>query len=221
MNVCEAGHRKHIRTQTSTAQGPFWVWDWDTYSGYRGYCTGQDDVSRTLLLYGKWEEQEGDRMRAILRPGDVFLDFGAHIGWFSIMAANRGAVVHAYEGDAENLDLLRINARLHNVASQVTAHALWVGEGTKTEDLHLPSGPIRLVKIDLEGNEQYAVGALLPALDRIEHIAMEVSPCFNDSYPDIVAVLEAHGFQTWRQGRPFDGCWKFHQDNFEFRRPGA
>lgn len=209
MNICQAGHKGHIHKQTHTEQGPFWVWDWDTYEGFRGYCTGQDDVSRTLLNIGTWEAEELHRIRRMLDPGDTYLDFGAHIGWFAIAAAERGANVYTYEGDAENLDLLRLNSRLHHVEERITSEAIWIdGEAKPT----IPDGPIKLVKIDLEGNEQHAINCL--PLERVENIVMEVSPCFNGSYPGLVSKLQSAGLKV----EDWDGNWDFHQRNFWLRR---
>lgn len=194
-----------------------WCWETATYMGQSLYCTGQDDVSRTLELYGVWERDETAQIASRLQPGDVFLDFGAHVGWFTLLAAKLGAQVHAYEGDVENLDLLRQNARLHGVAEQVTAYPVWVDA-----DAHvtIPDGPIRLVKVDLEGNDDQAIRCLGPALDRVEELVVEVSPCFNDRYPAMVANLQAAGFEVFRgDGTRWDGEWGFNQDNFWFRRP--
>lgn len=218
MNVCEAGHKSHQSKQTRTIQGAFRVWDWELYRGQRLYCTGQDDVSQTLLRLGVWEKDETEAIAARLAPGDVFLDFGAHIGWFTVLAAKRGAEVHAYEGDAENLDLLRTNARLHEVAERITAHLVWVDADAYCE---IPAGPIRLVKVDLEGNDDQAIRCLGPALQegRVEELVVEISPCFNDRYPALVERMRAWGYEAYRSdGRPFDGDWGFHQDNFWFRR---
>ena len=213
MNVCETGHKSHQSKQTRTIQGAFRVWDWELYRGQRGSCTDQDDVSRTLLLYGVWEKEETEAIARRLHPGDVFLDFGAHIGWFSILAAVRGATVHAYEGDAENLDLLRTNARLHGVQDRVTAHLVWVDADAYCE---IPEGPIRLVKIDLEGNDDQAIRVLGPALaeGRVEELVVEVSPCFNDRYPAMVEQMRAWGYEV----EDWDGAWDFHQRNFWFRK---
>lgn len=215
MNVCEAGHQTHASHQVDTMQGPMLCWDTQQYMDTRGYCTGQDDVSRTLELYGVWEREETAQIAQRLQPGDVFLDFGAHIGWFTLLAAKRGATVHAFEGDLQNLELLRANARLHGVQDLVTAYPVWVDEDAHVD---IPEGPIRLVKVDLEGNDDQAIRCLGPALHRVEELVVEVSPCFNDRYPAMVERLQAAGFEVLRGGEPWDGDWGFHQDNFWFRR---
>ena len=110
------------------------------------------------------------------------------------------------------------NARLHEVAERITAHLVWVDADAYCE---IPAGPIRLVKVDLEGNDDQAIRCLGPALQegRVEELVVEISPCFNDRYPALVERMRGWGYEAYRSdGRPFDGDWGFHQDNFWFRR---
>lgn len=44
-------------------------------------------------------------------PGDVFIDIGAHIGAVTMIAAHKGATVHAYEPEPENYELLTQNTK--------------------------------------------------------------------------------------------------------------
>jgi FkbM family methyltransferase len=59
-----------------------------------------------------WEMAETRFLLATLRPGDTFVDVGAHVGYFTVLAARRvGATgqVIAVEPEARNLELLRAN----------------------------------------------------------------------------------------------------------------
>lgn len=62
-----------------------------------------------------------------LRPGDVCLDIGAHIGAFSVLAASRGAHVYAFEPVPANFALLVENIALNGFEHQITAinQAVW------------------------------------------------------------------------------------------------
>lgn len=59
-----------------------------------------------------WEPPETRYLHAILRPGQTFIDVGAHVGYFSVLAASRvgptGTVI-AVEPEPRNLDLLHRN----------------------------------------------------------------------------------------------------------------
>ena len=90
------------------------------------YVHGEQDahVSRRLREEGVWEPCESQLVLALLRPGDVFVDAGANIGYFSLLAASRvGATgrVYAFEPDPDNFRLLEANARLNGMSGCVTA----------------------------------------------------------------------------------------------------
>lgn len=76
-------------------------------------------VSRRLKEEGIWEPYETQLVLASLRPGDVFLDVGANIGYFSVLAAHivgqggQPGRVFAFEPDPRNCQLLRNSAALN------------------------------------------------------------------------------------------------------------
>lgn len=83
-------------------------------------------MSRRIREEGIWEPFETSLLLRLLAPGDVFVDVGANIGYFSILAADvvgdEGAVF-AFEPDPENYRLLAANAALNGVAHRITAVA--------------------------------------------------------------------------------------------------
>jgi FkbM family methyltransferase len=79
-----------------------------------------------LRRRGAWEEEEGALLRTLLRPGHRFLDVGANIGYFTILA-HRAAPqisVDAVEPHPETVKLLRWNAWLNGVRVSVWPCAL-------------------------------------------------------------------------------------------------
>ena len=81
-------------------------------------------ISRRIREEGIWEPVETALLLRWLRPGDVFVDVGANIGYFSLLAANvvgpQGAVF-AFEPDPDNYRLLRANAALNRLSERITA----------------------------------------------------------------------------------------------------
>lgn len=66
-----------------------------------------------------------------LKPGDVFIDVGANVGYFTLIAASLGAKVISIEPYDENLALLRQNIHLNNFAGvKVLDTAIGDHEGT-------------------------------------------------------------------------------------------
>lgn len=93
------------------------------------YIHGEQDqyVSRRLREEGIWEPYETSLVLSMLQKGDVFVDVGANIGYFSVLAASvvrDSGTVFAFEPDPANFRLLQENAVLngqHNVISAVQA----------------------------------------------------------------------------------------------------
>jgi FkbM family methyltransferase len=74
-------------------------------------CDLADHTQRKMAL-GTYEREETSLCRRLLRPGDVFVDVGAHIGWFSILAGLIVGVagrVHAIEPFPATFARLRDN----------------------------------------------------------------------------------------------------------------
>ena len=81
-------------------------------------------VSRRIREDGIWEPFETSLVLASLSPGAVFVDVGANIGYFTVLAADRvgdSGAVFAFEPDPENFSLLQANLKLNGVRRQVEA----------------------------------------------------------------------------------------------------
>ena len=87
-------------------------------------------VDRTIFCTGEWEPLETALISEILRPGDVFVDVGANIGYFTLLASRRvgasGRVI-AVEANPRTFKLLDANVRL-NSCTNVDLHHVAAGE---------------------------------------------------------------------------------------------
>lgn len=215
MNICEAGHKKHDRLVVDTELGKMTIFDTEKYMGFKGYCTGQDDISKTIEMYGRWEVEETAVARKVLEAGNpknLFIDVGSHIGWFSRLAQSYGYQVHAYEADLENIELFTTNTEGIAVVNHI-----WFDENAKIAPPF--ERDIELLKIDIEGAERHAIRVLKDSLPRVKNILIEVSPCFNDGYPQLIGLLQDLGFSAFfMDGRPFDHKYDFNQTNLLLRR---
>lgn len=156
----------------------------------------QASMCRTLRRGSFWEADVSRFLRAVLRPGDGFVDVGAHVGWFAVLAATlMGADgrVQAVEADPANFARLRRNLALNGLdrvratcavaaeqagrrrfwfnADNEGGNALWdpglldnnplSRAGPRAEELEAVTldalladfGPVRVLKIDVEGAE--------------------------------------------------------------------
>ena len=99
---------------------------------------GEQDqfVSRRIREEGIWEPYETSLLLSMLRPGDVFVDVGANIGYFSVLAASvvgDDGAVFAFEPDPDNFRLLRRNVALNGQQASIVAVQAALAEHRKNE----------------------------------------------------------------------------------------
>jgi len=102
---------KFRATHTATADGStFHLHDGDNY------------LTQLIVANGEYEPTETRLMKQILKPGDVFIDVGANIGWYSVHAAKivgpNGKVV-AFEPEPNNLALLHRNVQVNGLSNVI------------------------------------------------------------------------------------------------------
>lgn len=90
------------------------------------YVHGEQDqfVSRQIRDTGIWEPYETALLLQLLQPGSIFVDVGANIGYFSVLAANvvgEHGRVFAFEPDPANFGLLEASCRLNGLEERVDA----------------------------------------------------------------------------------------------------
>jgi FkbM family methyltransferase len=97
--------------------------------GFHMLADTTDVPGRALATAGIWEHYVVAELRRLLRPGDVFVDVGANIGYYTLLASRlvgpRGHV-YALEPAARPFAELKRNIEL-NRATNVTAMALAAG----------------------------------------------------------------------------------------------
>lgn len=184
-----------IPERLSLPDYPFWVFDAAQYCE-PGYCTGDDELSRSVLAQSRWEGFETSLVLDILTDTNRawVLDIGSHVGWYSTIAARLGHNVLAFDADREHLHLLRMNTRGDNYALPVESIHCWIDADTP-KMTSPPRGHIRLVKIDLEGSERHAIRMIEPMLHRVDYVLMEVSPEFDQG--DVITPLAEYGFEAF------------------------
>jgi FkbM family methyltransferase len=98
--------------------------------GSRMRVRTDDLVGRVLAISGEYEPNVTAAFRAALEPGDVCLDIGAHIGYYTVLAAKAlgsAGRVYAFEPSPTSYRRLLANAQL-NGFENITAVELAVGE---------------------------------------------------------------------------------------------
>jgi FkbM family methyltransferase len=112
------------------------------YFGATFRCDLDDMISRMIFYFGVWEPNNSALVDSLLKPGDVFVDVGANIGYYTLLASSRvgpsGKVV-AIEASPAIFAQLRENistngadnTRLLNAAASDSRQELHVYGGTR------------------------------------------------------------------------------------------
>lgn len=89
-------------------------------------------IAGHLLATGVWEPEETLLFTQAVNRDSFVIDVGANIGYYTLLAAKRGATVYAFEPEPHNFDLLQRNIALNdfeNVAALRQAVANISGKG--------------------------------------------------------------------------------------------
>jgi hypothetical protein len=85
--------------------------------GFLMELDARDLVTRSILLDGVWEPRITGVTLAVLQEGSTFIDVGAHVGYYSLLASTQvgpaGRVI-AIEPNPHTLERLWRNIRLNN-----------------------------------------------------------------------------------------------------------
>ena len=82
----------------------------------------QRDLALILLGERAWEPEQTRLFESLLRPGMVVVDVGAHVGYYTLLAARcvgRSGRVYAFEPAPENFGVLQHNIAQNNLANVV------------------------------------------------------------------------------------------------------
>jgi FkbM family methyltransferase len=82
-----------------------------------------DWIQCSIYAFGEWEPVITAYVRDRLKPGDVFIDIGANIGYYSILAGIKvgtSGFVHAIEASPRTFDLLNSNLSINFVTNVQT-----------------------------------------------------------------------------------------------------
>jgi FkbM family methyltransferase len=102
----------------------------------------------------------------LLRDGEDFLDVGANVGVYSILAASRGARVLAMEPVSDTYRQLLDNVHLNGFAARIDARNIGVGSEPGELRFSTHEGPTNHVLAPGESDTQ-AVAVAVDALDTI------------------------------------------------------
>jgi FkbM family methyltransferase len=119
---------KRLRTEAEVA----------VVGGSRMLVRTDDSVGRVLAISGVWEPNVTAAFSRLLSPGDVCIDVGGHIGYYTLLASRlvgRDGHVYTFEPSPANYRSLSSNLARNGVAN-VTALQVAVGAGAGRAELY-------------------------------------------------------------------------------------
>jgi len=126
----------------------------------------------TPLLRGEFYESEIVReIKNILRPGMIFVDGGAHIGYFSVIGAklvSPDGKVFAFEPYNPSLEVLKRNITINKLANIVVPEQKAIAEKRSTLDFIVPlnrSVSVKLQAADLRDRKHNKISMEAISLD--------------------------------------------------------
>ena len=159
--------------------------------GFRMLLDPKDHVCSNLLYYPQlFEPEECAALLSQIRPEDVVIDVGAHIGFYSLLASKRAARVLSIEADPKTFRYLERNLATNGIANVCAVQA---GVSDRCECLKLFSNDTRG---DLSAH------SFMPGWGRSDAVEVECFP--------LLQLMMAHGF---------DSCdvIKIDVEGFEYR----
>lgn len=183
------------------------VFDQSFYQNAKTYH--KDIISQCLRKHGNWETLETELVLDWMSgSGGLFVDVGCHIGYYTLMMANHGHSVVAFEANPAYLKLLDKSLQTKEpLRSLVTIHNQRMGEekGCRLSDFIAPNQRIRLLKVDIEGGEPAVLRGAKDILHLVDAAVIEISPCFHartplKEYIDLTLTMRDQGFRVFDIG---------------------
>jgi len=124
--------------------------------GFYMLLTPSEHIQQQLFWYGYYEKTLGDLVKKILQPGDVFLDIGANIGYFSLLAANKEPTskIISFEPVENLFQKLEKNISINNIRN-ITGLQVAIGEINEEKELFI-SAPDNLGMSSFQQPENYS-----------------------------------------------------------------
>src|SRR5215467_7009727 len=109
--------------------------------GVRLFVDLADHVIGLNIVRDRYEVDEMSFVRSVLKPGDIAVDAGAHIGFFTVQMADvvgPTGGIYAFEPVTANADLLRRSILENRFEDRVELHCAAVGAATGSAALTYP-----------------------------------------------------------------------------------
>jgi hypothetical protein len=185
----------------------------------------RDAVTETIREYGCWEPDETEIVLELLPPDEAgsgyFVDVGAQLGYYSLIAASCGYKVLSFEYDVDVFATLIENIRMNGFQNLITPQRRYVcdtadgvAKGVRrvsidslADAFDFNSYGIRLLKVDVEGFDPSVIRGAMGCFQKRSIFAaiVEISPKFEkrtpfSQYMKMAADVESLGYKVYDIG---------------------
>lgn len=147
-------------------------------------------ISACIRKYGVWEPVETEVLLSILRKDDYFIDIGANIGYYSILAArvvgSRGSVV-AFEPEPSNFALLSAS-RIVNALSNLRVVNAAVSDRQGKQEL--------FVSATNRGDNRLGFGDGTGSGVSVETVTLDASFLPKDASQRLIVKIDTQGWEA-------------------------
>ncbi len=157
-------------------------------------------IMQDFMLHGEYEPHTTKLVKELVKEGDVCLDVGASIGYFTLLMAKKAALVVAVEATknqatriARNVDANKLkNVALYNVGAWSSEKEITINaNASQTEKAHaqtidsLIGVAVDFVKMDIDGSEPEALKGMEETIKRSPNMKMVI-----EYYPKYIRKLD-------------------------------
>lgn len=156
----------------------------------------REHIQRCVLRCGAYEPGIASALATIVQPGDIFFDVGANIGHHSLVAASRGAMVHAFEPVPRLASRLQENFRLNKIEDRLVLNVAAVGAEPGTATLY------EATRLD-DGSHSLLAGVPASSVQTlaVQVLALDGYVPANSGVPAVIKI-DVEGYEA----RVFDGA---------------
>ena len=135
-------------------------------------------------LQDKYEVAETAFLRRVLKPGDNFVDVGANVGWYTLLASTilgPDGHVHSFEPRRPVVEYLQRTVALNGLEKLVTVYPIGLSNEAKTEALVWGTGSTN------GGEASLARGDSIKGMT-YQNIEVRTLDSFNLSHVDVIKI---------------------------------
>jgi len=134
----------------------------------------ENDIMQLSLF--DYEPVETQIVKDNIKKNDIVVDVGANIGYYTLLMAKNNAMVHSYEPESKNFNLLEKNVSINNFSSNVILYNKAVSDFNGSSKLVLSDfspGQHKLVN-SWKGTKSIDIEVTTIELDKIDFAKIDV-----------------------------------------------